>query len=83
LALVAACAKLHGGRLVLGDNRPGLVAALELATTLLIFAAHNSSFFAPGSHSPAAGLGINQGELRVTMEKVPMTAEGYRPSTKN
>jgi hypothetical protein len=31
LALVAACAKLHGGRLVLGDNRPGLVAALELA----------------------------------------------------
>jgi signal transduction histidine kinase len=30
LALVAACAKLHGGRLVLGDNRPGLVAALEL-----------------------------------------------------
>jgi signal transduction histidine kinase len=31
LALVAACAKLHGGRLVLADNRPGLVAALELA----------------------------------------------------
>jgi signal transduction histidine kinase len=31
LALVGACAKLHGGRLVLGDNRPGLVAALELA----------------------------------------------------
>ena len=31
LALVAACAKLHGGRLVLGDNRPGLMAALELA----------------------------------------------------
>jgi len=31
LALVAACAKLHGGRLVLGDNRPGLVAALELS----------------------------------------------------
>jgi signal transduction histidine kinase len=31
LALVTACAKLHGGRLVLGDNRPGLVAALELA----------------------------------------------------
>jgi signal transduction histidine kinase len=31
LALVAACAKLHGGRLVLGDNHPGLVAALELA----------------------------------------------------
>jgi hypothetical protein len=30
LALVAACAKLHGGRLVLADNRPGLVAALEL-----------------------------------------------------
>ena len=30
LALVAACAKLHGGRLVLGDNGPGLVAALEL-----------------------------------------------------
>ncbi|HEX7885752.1 MAG TPA: HAMP domain-containing sensor histidine kinase [Phenylobacterium sp.] len=30
LALVAACAKLHGGRLVLGDNQPGLVAALEL-----------------------------------------------------
>jgi signal transduction histidine kinase len=31
LALVAACAKLHGGRLVLADNRPGLVAAFELA----------------------------------------------------
>jgi len=31
LALVAACAKLHGGRLVLGDNHPGLVAALELS----------------------------------------------------
>lgn len=31
LALVAACAKLHGGRLVLGDNRPGLIAALELS----------------------------------------------------
>ena len=31
LALVTACAKLHGGRLVLRDNRPGLVAALELA----------------------------------------------------
>jgi signal transduction histidine kinase len=31
LALVTACAKLHGGRLVLGDNGPGLVAALELA----------------------------------------------------
>ena len=30
LALVAACAKLHGGRLVLADNRPGLLAALEL-----------------------------------------------------
>lgn len=30
LALVAACAKLHGGRLVLADNRPGLDAALEL-----------------------------------------------------
>jgi signal transduction histidine kinase len=31
LALVTACAKLHGGRLVLGDNGPGLIAALELA----------------------------------------------------
>ncbi len=31
LALVTACAKLHGGRLVLADNRPGLLAALELA----------------------------------------------------
>ena len=31
LALVAACAKLHGGRLVLGDNRPGLMAVLELS----------------------------------------------------
>jgi signal transduction histidine kinase len=30
LALVAACAKLHGGRLVLKDNGPGLVAALDL-----------------------------------------------------
>lgn len=30
LALVAACAKLHGGRLILADNRPGLLAALEL-----------------------------------------------------
>lgn len=33
LALVAACAKLHGGRLVLSDNHPGLVAALELVDT--------------------------------------------------
>jgi signal transduction histidine kinase len=31
LALVAACAKLHRGRLVLTDNGPGLRAALELA----------------------------------------------------
>jgi signal transduction histidine kinase len=30
LALVAACANLHGGRLVLSDNRPGLQAKLEL-----------------------------------------------------
>ncbi|PZQ64686.1 MAG: hypothetical protein DI570_04460 [Phenylobacterium zucineum] len=30
LALVAACANLHGGRLVLADNRPGLRATLEL-----------------------------------------------------
>lgn len=32
LALVAACAKLHGGRLTLEDNRPGLRAVLELPT---------------------------------------------------
>lgn len=31
LALVAACAKLHGGRLVLSDNAPGLRATLELS----------------------------------------------------
>jgi signal transduction histidine kinase len=30
LSLVAACAKLHGGRLVLGDNAPGLRAVVEL-----------------------------------------------------
>lgn len=30
LSLVAACAKLHGGRLVLGDNAPGLLAVVEL-----------------------------------------------------
>jgi len=30
LAVVAACAKLHGGRLVLKDNAPGLLAILEL-----------------------------------------------------
>ncbi|MBC6980499.1 HAMP domain-containing sensor histidine kinase [Caulobacter sp. 17J80-11] len=29
LAIVAACAKLHGGRLVLSDNAPGLMAAME------------------------------------------------------
>lgn len=31
LALAAACAKLHGGRLVLADNAPGLKAVLELS----------------------------------------------------
>ena len=31
LAIVAACAKLHAGRLVLTDNAPGLCAVLELA----------------------------------------------------
>jgi signal transduction histidine kinase len=30
LAVVAACAKLHGGRLMLEDNRPGLRAVMEL-----------------------------------------------------
>lgn len=34
LALVAACAKLHGGRLLLADNHPGLLAALELVDPL-------------------------------------------------
>jgi signal transduction histidine kinase len=32
LAVVAACAKLHDGRLVLRDNTPGLRAILELPT---------------------------------------------------
>jgi signal transduction histidine kinase len=32
LALVAACAKLHCGRLTLEDNSPGLRAVLELPT---------------------------------------------------
>jgi signal transduction histidine kinase len=32
LAVVAACAKLHDGRLVLQDNNPGLRAILELPT---------------------------------------------------
>jgi signal transduction histidine kinase len=31
LALAAACAKLHGGELILADNEPGLLAALEIA----------------------------------------------------
>ena len=30
LAIAAACAKLHGGRLTLGDNRPGLRVVLDL-----------------------------------------------------
>jgi signal transduction histidine kinase len=35
LAVAAACAKLHGGRLVLEDNAPGLRAVLELPTDRL------------------------------------------------
>jgi signal transduction histidine kinase len=34
LAIAAACAKLHGGRLVLKDNHPGLAATLEIPLTL-------------------------------------------------
>ena len=30
LAIAAACAKLHGGRLILNDNNPGLAATLEI-----------------------------------------------------
>jgi signal transduction histidine kinase len=30
LAIAAACAKLHGGRLILRDNHPGLAATLEI-----------------------------------------------------
>jgi signal transduction histidine kinase len=33
LSLVAAVARLHGGALALGDNGPGLIVSLTIATT--------------------------------------------------
>jgi signal transduction histidine kinase len=60
LALVAACAKLHGGRLVLEENAPGLRAILRLPqaghraelSQALHFAPHKTSFAPPGRLRP-------------------------------
>jgi transcription elongation factor GreA len=46
----------------------------------LSFAAHNSIFAAPGRLRPRPAVKNHQGDTRVitSMEKVPMTAEGYK-----
>jgi len=58
LALVAACAKLHGGRLVLEDNAPGLRAVLQLPSgaEALEFFDRADYNFTPRTPAPAAGM---------------------------
>ncbi|MDP3174024.1 MAG: sensor histidine kinase [Phenylobacterium sp.] len=57
LALVAACAKLHGGRLNLEDNAPGLRAVMQLPSGSEALELSDASHypFTPRTPAPAAG----------------------------
>ncbi|MDP3660550.1 HAMP domain-containing sensor histidine kinase [Phenylobacterium sp.] len=57
LALVAACAKLHGGRLILEDNAPGLRAVMQLPSGSEALELSDASHYplTPRTPAPAAG----------------------------